>query len=133
MILNNFNKKHEVKNTLKNDIRDILLVTNQSEDENDHDSGLVVQETRPEVAEPKRYMVILVNDDFTPMEFVVLILREFFNLDEEAATRIMLNVHTKGKGVCGIYSKDIAETKVVLVNEFARENEHPLLCTMEQA
>ena len=118
-------------------IKNEMLVRCQSEDdsdhENDHDSGLMVQESRPEVAEPKRYMVILVNDDFTPMEFVVLILKEFFNLDEEAATRIMLNVHTKGKGVCGIYSKDIAETKVVMVNEFARENEHPLLCTMEQA
>jgi len=106
--------------------------SNHSDDESDHESGLVVQESRPEVEEPKRYMVILVNDDFTPMEFVVEILRLFFNLDEEAATRIMLNVHTKGKGVCGIYPKDIAETKVVMVNEFARENEHPLLCTMEQ-
>jgi ATP-dependent Clp protease adaptor protein ClpS len=110
-----------------------ILIKNQSDDEIDHDSGLVVQESRPEVAEPKRYMVILMNDDFTPMEFVVEILRLFFNLDEESATRIMLNVHTKGKGVCGIFSKDIAETKVVMVNEFARENEHPLLCTMEQA
>ena len=110
-----------------------LVVRSQSEDDADQDSGLMVQESRPEVAEPKRYMVILVNDDFTPMEFVVLILKEFFRLDEEAATRIMLNVHTKGKGVCGVYSKDIAETKVALVNEFARENEHPLLCTMEQA
>ena len=114
-------------------ISDHLTVKNQSDEDIGHDSGLVVQETRPEVAEPKRYMVILVNDDFTPMEFVVLILKEFFNLDEESATRIMLNVHTKGKGVCGIYSKDIAETKVVMVNEFARKNEHPLLCTMEQA
>jgi len=110
----------------------IIRSSNHSDDETDHDSGLVVQESRPEVEEPKRYMVILVNDDFTPMEFVVEILRLFFNLDEEAATRIMLNVHTKGKGVCGIYPKDIAETKVVMVNEFARENEHPLLCTMEQ-
>jgi len=109
------------------------LVKNHSDEDTDHDSGLVVQESRPEVEEPKRYMVILVNDDFTPMEFVVEILRQFFNLDEETATRIMLNVHTKGKGVCGIFSKDIAETKVVMVNEFARENEHPLLCTMEQA
>jgi len=109
------------------------MIRSQSEDDADHESGLVVEESRPEVAEPKRYMVILVNDDFTPMEFVVLILKQFFNLDEEAATRIMLNVHTKGKGVCGIYSKDIAETKVIMVNEFARENEHPLLCTMEQA
>ena len=109
------------------------IIVNHSDDDIDHESGLVVQESRPEVAEPKRYMVILVNDDFTPMEFVVEILRQIFNLDEEAATRIMLNVHTKGKGVCGVYSKDIAETKVVMVNEFAREHEHPLLCTMEQA
>ena len=109
-----------------------MVIKNHSEEENDHDTGLVVQESRPDVEEPKRYRVILVNDDFTPMEFVVEILRIFFNLGEEEATRIMLNVHTKGKGVCGVFSKDIAETKVVMVNEFAREHEHPLLCTMEQ-
>ena len=123
-------KFKQLMNQYKNTNNEIV---NHSEDDIDHESGLVVQESRPEVAEPKRYMVILVNDDFTPMEFVVEILRQFFNLDEEAATRIMLNVHTKGKGVCGVYSKDIAETKVVMVNEFAREHEHPLLCTMEQA
>jgi len=123
----------EIRTFLQDSISNSLMIKNQSDEDMDHDSGLMVQESRPEVAEPKRYMVILINDDFTPMEFVVLILREFFNLDEEAATRIMLNVHTKGKGVCGVYSKDIAETKVVMVNEFAKENEHPLLCTMEQA
>lgn len=109
-----------------------VIIRNQSDEEIDHDSSLMVQESRPDVEEPKRYRVILVNDDFTPMEFVVEILRIFFNLDEESATRVMLNVHTKGKGVCGVFSKDIAETKVVMVNEFARENEHPLLCTMEK-
>ena len=108
------------------------IIKNHSGEETDHDTALVVQEARPIVEEPKRYKVILLNDDFTPMEFVVEVLRLFFNLDEETATRIMLNVHTKGKGVCGIFSKDIAETKVVIVNEFAKENEHPLLCTMEQ-
>ena len=118
---------------LKRHMYNGILIKNHSDEEDDHESGLVVQESRPEVSEPKRYMVILVNDDFTPMEFVVEVLLEFFNLDEETATRIMLNVHTKGKGVCGVFSKDIAETKVVMVNEFARENEHPLLCTMEQA
>jgi len=107
-------------------------VRSQSDDEIDHDSSLMVQESRPDVEEPKRYRVILVNDDFTPMEFVVEILRIFFNLNEEAATRVMLNVHTKGQGVCGIFCKDIAETKVVMVNEFAKENEHPLLCIMEK-
>ena len=109
-----------------------LIIRNQSDEDIDHDSSLMVQESRPDVEEPKRYRVILVNDDFTPMEFVVEILRLFFNLDEESATRVMLNVHTKGKGVCGVFSKDIAETKVVMVNEFARENEHPLLCRMEK-
>ena len=133
MILFNMNDVYTLSKERSEEIKMSMIVKNQSEEDSDHDSGLMVQETRPEVSEPKRYMVILVNDDFTPMEFVVLILKEFFNLDEEAATRIMLNVHTKGKGVCGIYSKDIAETKVVMVNEFARENEHPLLCTMEQA
>jgi len=123
----------QTKSNINQKLDGALMIRSQSEDDADHESGLVVEESRPEVAEPKRYMVILVNDDFTPMEFVVLILKQFFNLDEEAATRIMLNVHTKGKGVCGIYSKDIAETKVIMVNEFARENEHPLLCTMEQA
>ena len=108
-------------------------IKNHSDEETAHDTALVVQEARPIVEEPKRYKVILLNDDYTPMEFVVEVLRLFFNLDEETATRIMLNVHTKGKGVCGIFSKDVAETKVVIVNEFAKENEHPLLCTMEQA
>jgi len=113
-----------------------LPIVNQDEepfnDDNDHDSGLMVEEARPKVAEPKRYKVILINDDFTPMEFVVHILTVFFNLNEEKATRVMLAVHTKGKGVCGVFAKDVAETKVVQVNEFARENQHPLLCTMEE-
>ncbi len=97
------------------------------------ESGVAVEESRPEVKEPSRYKVILLNDDFTPMEFVVEILQIFFNLDGEKATRIMLNVHTKGKGICGVYTKDIAETKVNQVNQFARDNEQPLLCTMEEA
>jgi len=117
-------------------MKQTLRILNQDEDpfddDNDHDSGLMVQEARPKVAEPKRYKVILVNDDFTPMEFVVHILTIYFNLSEEQATRVMLAVHTKGKGICGVFPKDVAETKVVQVNEFARENQHPLLCTMEQ-
>lgn len=103
-------------------------------EDTDHqsDSGLAVEESRPDVKEPKLFKVILLNDDFTPMEFVVEILRLFFNLDQEKATRVMLNVHTKGKGICGVYTRDIAETKVAQVNEYARECEHPLLCTMEE-
>jgi ATP-dependent Clp protease adaptor protein ClpS len=77
------------------------------------------------------YKVVLINDDYTPMEFVVHILEAFFGMNREQATHIMLNVHTKGKGVCGVYPRDIAETKVTQVNEYSRQNEHPLLCTME--
>lgn len=77
------------------------------------------------------YKVVLINDDYTPMEFVVHILEAFFGLSRENATHIMLNVHTKGKGVCGVFPRDIAETKVAQVNEYSRQNEHPLLCTME--
>ena len=122
----------QVGNKLTTDKR----IFNGSDDEVDHeggDTGLAVQEARPKVDEPKRYMVILINDDFTPMEFVVEVLTLYFNLNEEQATRVMLNVHTKGKGVCGVFPRDIAETKVVQVNEFARESQHPLLCTMEKA
>ena len=97
------------------------------------ETGVAVEESRPEVKEPSRYKVILLNDDFTPMEFVVEVLQIFFNLNGEVATRVMLNVHTKGKGICGVFTKDIAETKVNQVNQFARDNEQPLLCTMEEA
>lgn len=102
-------------------------------DQYNHDFGVAVEESRPKVREPSRYKVILLNDDFTPMDFVVDILQFFFGMNEENATNIMLNVHTKGRGVCGVYTRDIAETKVFQVNQFSRENEHPLLCTMEEA
>jgi ATP-dependent Clp protease adaptor protein ClpS len=78
------------------------------------------------------YKVVLINDDYTPMEFVVHILEAIFNHSREKATQIMLNVHKQGKGVCGIYTKDIAETKVVQVNNYSRENKHPLLCDLEE-
>ena len=80
---------------------------------------------------PRKYQVILCNDDYTPMDFVVFILRHFFYLSEEVAIEKMLAVHTSGQAVCGIYTKDIAETKVALVNEYARQHEHPLLCIMK--
>ncbi len=99
----------------------------------DDDDGLLLYEAKPELKEPSMFNVVLLNDDYTPMEFVVLVLEEFFSLGREDATRVMLNVHTKGKGVCGTFTRDIAETKTTLVNDFARENSHPLLCTMEEA
>ena len=77
------------------------------------------------------YVVILLNDDFTPMEFVVHILEKFFRKDREMATQIMFQVHTQGRGACGTYVREIAETKVAQVNEYSRSNNHPLLCTME--
>ena len=80
---------------------------------------------------PPLYRVILLNDDYTPMEFVVGVLRKFFGMDVETATRVMLKVHTEGKGVCGVFPREIAETKAVQVNDFARESEHPLLCDIE--
>jgi ATP-dependent Clp protease adaptor protein ClpS len=85
-----------------------------------------------EVRPPSMYKVILLNDDFTPMEFVVEVLQRFFNKDRETATEIMLQVHHQGQGVCGVYPRDIAETKVNQVMDYAREHEHPLQCTMEK-
>jgi len=99
----------------------------------EQDFGVAVEDARPEVKEPPRFKVILLNDDFTPMDFVIDVLQIFFNMDHESATRVMLHVHTKGKGVCGVFTRDIAETKVAQVNRYARENQHPLLCTMEEA
>jgi ATP-dependent Clp protease adaptor protein ClpS len=97
------------------------------------DHGLSVLETRPKLKRPPLYKVVLHNDDYTPMEFVVLLLEKFFGMPREKATQVMLHVHTRGKGVCGVYTKDIAETKVVQVNEYSRQNQHPLLCAMEEA
>ncbi len=99
----------------------------------DNDGGLVVQEAKPKLKKPPLYKVILLNDDFTPMDFVVEILTDFFHMSEEKATQIMLQVHTQGVGVCGVYSKDVAETKVHIVNEYSREHHHPLMCAMEEA
>ena len=96
------------------------------------DDELAIQEAEPTTKQPSLYKVILVNDDFTPMEFVVHILELFFSIDRENATRIMLEVHTSGKGICGLFTREIAETKVSLVNDYSQESQHPLLCTMEK-
>lgn len=99
----------------------------------DDGSELVTEEAKPKLKRPPLFKVILLNDDYTPMEFVVHVLEKFFAMDREGATRVMLHVHTRGKGVCGVFTRDIAETKVYQVNEYAREHQHPLLCTMEEA
>jgi ATP-dependent Clp protease adaptor protein ClpS len=98
----------------------------------DDDHGLAVEEAPPRLKRPPLYRVILLNDDYTPMEFVVRVLEKVFGLDRSTATRIMLEVHTKGKGVCGVYTYEIAETKVAQVTGLAQQNQHPLLCTMEE-
>lgn len=98
-----------------------------------HEESQVVQEAKPRLKRPPLYKVVLINDDYTPMDFVVHILEVFFSLDRQNATRVMLEVHTRGKGVCGVYTHEIAETKVAQVNGYAREHQHPLLCTMEKA
>lgn len=88
-------------------------------------------EALPQLLEPRKYRVVLLNDDYTPMDFVVMVLKRFFYLSEEMATHIMLQVHHQGRGECGVYTRDIAETKVVLVNDFAKIHQYPLLCRME--
>jgi ATP-dependent Clp protease adaptor protein ClpS len=95
--------------------------------------GLALQEARPKVKKPPLYKVVLLNDDYTPMEFVVQVLKRFFGLSHDKATTVMLHVHTRGRGVAGVYTYEIAETKVVMVNDYAREHEHPLQCTLEEA
>lgn len=96
------------------------------------DHGTTLQEDRPKLKRPPLYRVILLNDDYTPMEFVVQVLQKVFGMDRSTATRIMLEVHTKGKGVCGVYTFEIAETKVAQVTGMAQQHQHPLLCTMEE-
>ena len=94
--------------------------------------GLVVEEATPKLKRPPQYQVLLLNDDYTPMEFVVEVLERVFGMDRTLATRVMLEVHTKGRGVCGVFTYEIAETKVAQVTSFARQQQHPLLCTMEE-
>jgi len=106
---------------------------NDDERKSHENGGLAVEETRPKTKKPPLYKVMLINDDYTPMEFVVHVLENFFKLDAETAVRVMLHVHTRGKGVCGVFTRDIAETKVAQVNDYARANQHPLLCAMEEA
>ena len=96
------------------------------------DRGLATAEATPRLKRPPLYRVVLLNDDYTPMEFVVEVLQKIFGLDRTTATRIMLEVHTKGKGVCGVYTYEIAETKVAQVTGLAQQHQHPLLCTMEE-
>lgn len=106
------------------------------DDDNNNDAppttGVAVQ-SRVRAKKPSLYKVIMLNDDYTPMEFVVMVLERFFNKNEDEATQIMLHVHQKGVGVCGVFTYEVAETKVTQVMDAAKENQHPLQCTLEKA
>jgi ATP-dependent Clp protease adaptor protein ClpS len=104
----------------------------EHDQESDRGQGLAIETTRPETARPPLFQVVLLNDDFTPMDFVIEVLRSFFGMDQERAVQVMLHVHTRGKGVCGVFTREVAETKVTQVNEYSRSHQHPLLCTMEK-
>jgi len=102
-----------------------------AEDQDGRDGDLAVAPAKPALKRPPLYKVVLLNDDYTPMEFVVEILETYFGMGREKATQVMLTVHTKGKGICGIYPRDTAETKATQVNQYARDSGHPLLCEVE--
>ena len=107
------------------------MTDRKTSSESEHERGTALEEARPKLKKPPMYRVVLLNDDYTPMEFVVEVLETVFGLERTNATRIMLEVHTKGKGICGIFTFEIAETKVAQVMNIAQQQQHPLLCTME--
>ncbi len=111
----------------------LTTMTGENDNYDDDDAGTgLITKTRTKTKKPNLYRVLLLNDDYTPMEFVIYVLERFFNKGQEDATRIMMHVHQKGVGVCGVYTFEIAETKVSQVMEFARQHQHPLQCTMEK-
>jgi len=110
---------------------DIKLSSRDSDDDLHWNGGTVLERAKPKLKKPPMYKVIMLNDDYTPMDFVVEVLCNFFRLDPESATRVMLKVHTEGSAVCGVYTRDIAETKAAQVNQYSQDNEHPLWCEIE--
>lgn len=99
-----------------------------NEADNDNEDGLALETAKPKLKRPSMYAVVMQNDDYTPMEFVVEVLQDYFSKTLEQATQIMLTVHTQGSAVCAIYTRDVAETKMMQVNQFSRDNQHPLMC-----
>jgi ATP-dependent Clp protease adaptor protein ClpS len=132
-------RRYDCKDSRWNEPRPLAPI--RAADEGDGDSGGgdgreqvgIATKTRTKPKKPSQFKVLLLNDDYTPMEFVVMVLKRFFGMDLEQATRVMLHVHQKGIGVCGIFPYEIAETKVNQVMDFARRNQHPLQCTLEKA
>jgi ATP-dependent Clp protease adaptor protein ClpS len=127
----NFNSvqdHHQIQARMK-----ISAMSQNNKDDQRDDSGTgIVTKTKPKTKKPSLYRVLLLNDDYTPMEFVVYILERFFKKSRDEATQIMLHVHQKGVGVCGVFTYEVAETKVTQVMNFARQHQHPLQCTMEK-
>ena len=111
----------------------ITLSENSDNDKNNDSQRGVVLEAKPKTKKPSMYNVLLLNDDYTPMEFVIIVLAKIFNKKQEEATQIMLHVHKKGVGVCGIFTYEVAESKCKSVMDMAKKNEHPLQCTMEKS
>ena len=103
----------------------------QHQDEDDAPVGVVIK-ARPKTRKPSMYKVLMLNDDYTPMEFVIYVLERFFSKDRSEATDIMMNIHNHGVGICGVYTYEVAETKVTQVMDLARQNQHPLQCTIEK-
>jgi ATP-dependent Clp protease adaptor protein ClpS len=121
---------------LPEDVFPSVIVGSADGDDDHHDSGqrgldTVIERAKPQLKRPAMYKVVLMNDDYTPMEFVIEVLETFFMMNREKATQIMLTVHTAGKATCGIYTRDIAETKSAQVNQFAQDNQHPLVSDVE--
>ena len=108
------------------------MSSRRDDERSDTAQGGVVTETKAKTKKPSMYKVLMLNDDYTPMEFVVYVLQKFFGKGGDEATQIMLHVHQKGVGICGVYSYEVAETKVTQVMNFAKKNEHPLQCTLEK-
>ena len=106
----------------------LLFMSQKTNEYSTDDVGVLVKEKPPALQKPRLYQVVLLNDDYTPMEFVVELIEKFFSKTRETATRIMLMIHNEGKGVCGIYTQDIAETKAAMVNKYSMQHQHPLLC-----
>ena len=115
-------------------MKDVMGEENNNNDDGDQKNNTgVIEKTKQKTKKPSMYKVVMLNDDYTPMEFVIHVLERFFSKTKDEATNIMLHVHQKGAGVCGVFSFEIAETKVVQVMDCARENQHPLQCTIEKA
>lgn len=122
-------KAEDLQLTFKYKVR---LGSEPPEPDQEFEGGVAVEEAKPDLAPPAMYQVVMLDDDFTPMEFVVDVLQLFFGMNREKATQIMLTVHTQGRASCGTFTKDVAETKVAQIIKYARENQHPLMCEVER-